>query len=100
MAVERRTGARRAPGPRGHPITGSLGPLRRDHLGFLLRVHRTYGDIVRLRLGPIVAHLISHPEDWRYVLATNQGNYCKGPDYDKLRPLLGNGLLTSEGDFW
>jgi cytochrome P450 len=34
------------------------------------------------------------------VLQENSRNYSKGWDYRYLRPLLGNGLLTSEGEIW
>ncbi|MEO0565561.1 MAG: cytochrome P450, partial [Chloroflexota bacterium] len=35
-----------------------------------------------------------------YVLQTNNRNYIKGPLMDKVRTAAGNGLFTSEGDFW
>ena len=43
---------------------------------------------------------MTNPADIRHVLQDNARNYHKSPLYDKLRVLLGNGLLTSEGDFW
>jgi cytochrome P450 len=34
------------------------------------------------------------------VLLDNASDYCKGPSYDELRPFLGDGLFTSDGDKW
>ncbi|MBX7243516.1 MAG: cytochrome P450 [Bacteroidia bacterium] len=42
----------------------------------------------------------SNPDHLKQVLQENNKNYTKSFAYDKLRLLLGNGLLTSEGDFW
>ncbi len=41
-----------------------------------------------------------HPEYARYILQDNSKNYHKSLAYDVLKVLLGNGLLTSEGEFW
>ena len=54
-----------------------------------------------LRLGPKQAIVLSHPEMARHLLVTNVRNYVKQtPAYAGLRLVLGNGLLTSDGDFW
>ena len=74
--------------------------MRGDRLGFLLRAARE-GDVVRLRFGPFVAHLLTHPDQIRAVLADRArafGKHTRG--FRALRLLLGNGLLTSEGEFW
>jgi cytochrome P450 len=59
-----------------------------------------FGDVVYLKIGPRRGYLITNPEDVRHVLQDNARNYHKSPLYDKLRMFLGNGLLTSEDDFW
>lgn len=92
---------RSAPGPRGAPLLGSALDLRRrGQLQFYLQHWRTYGDVVRFRLGPFVGHILAHPEHIHHVLAGNASNYRKGPSYEKARLVLGSGLLTSEGDLW
>ncbi len=49
----------------------------------------------------MVAHLISSPAGVNHILAENNKNYGKQTrGYASLRYVLGNGLLTSEGDFW
>lgn len=91
----------RAPGPRGGLLFGSLRAFRRDPVGLLMAVRRDYGDVVRLRLGPTVAHLLSHPRGVRHVLQTRHPNYTKNTrGVARLRDFLGNGLLTNDGDFW
>src|SRR5438309_7740319 len=90
-----------APGPRGHPLLGSLPRARRDPIALFMDSFRDYGEVVRFRLGPMVAHLISSPAGVNHVLAENNKNYGKQTrGYDALRYVLGNGLLTSEGEFW
>src|SRR5262249_40052413 len=90
-----------APGPRGHLILGSLPEVRRDPIRLFLSGFREYGDVVRFRFGPTTAHLISAPAGVNHVLGENHRNYGKQtPGYRNLRYVLGNGLLTSEGETW
>ncbi|RYD40036.1 MAG: cytochrome P450, partial [Verrucomicrobiaceae bacterium] len=51
-----------APGPPGHFLLGHLREFRRDVLGLVMESSATHGDIVRCRLGPMVVHLINHPD--------------------------------------
>jgi len=44
--------------------------------------------------------VIHDPDDVRRVLVTNHRNYTKGVGIDRVRMLLGNGIMTSEGEFW
>lgn len=46
------------------------------------------------------AYLLSKPAPIGHVLKGRQRNYAKGKDYDALKPVLGEGLLRSEGDHW
>ena len=88
------------PGPKGHPILGCLLEVRRNPLAATVEWHREYGDTVRFRLLSVPVYLVTRPEDIESVLVTNSRNFQKSSDYRGLRRLLGNGLLTSEGDFW
>ena len=90
----------RPPGPRGLPLLGSLLAVRRDPTGVFLNAARRFGDVVYFKIGPRRGYLISNPQDVRHVLLDNARNYHKSPLYDKLRAVLGNGLLTSEDAFW
>lgn len=80
---------------------GAMRPLFADPLGFIMHAAQTHGDVVRFRLGPITAFLLRHPDAVKRVLVDNNHNYDKQTrGYDKLRELLGQGLLTSEGELW
>ena len=88
-----------APGPKGCFVFGSLSEMRRDALTFLSRSAAQYGDVVRLDLVETM-HLVNHPDHVQHVLQDRHTNYTKGFFYDRLKVLVGNGLLTSNGDFW
>jgi cytochrome P450 len=90
----------RPPGPRGLPFLGVLPAVRRDPTGVFVNAARRFGDVVYLKIGPRRGYLITNPADIRHVLQDNARNYHKSPLYEKLRMSLGNGLLTSEDDFW
>ena len=92
--------AMRPPGPRGVPILGMLPAVRRDPTGVFVRAARRFGDVAYFKIGPRRGYLITNPADVRHVLQDNARNYHKSPLYQKLRLSIGNGLLTSEDDFW
>lgn len=89
-----------APGPRGLPILGMLPAVRRNPTAVFITAARRFGDVVHLKIGPRHGYLVTNPADVRRVLQDNARNYHKSPLYDKLRAVLGNGLLTSEDAFW
>jgi cytochrome P450 len=86
------------PGPRQLVPAATLLSLRRDPLAYLGGLARQYGDIVRFRLGADDAYLINHPDYIRDVLVTNQHCFMKGEGLQRAKRLLGEGLLTSEGE--
>ncbi len=88
-----------APYLRGGPIFGSARAFRRDPLAFIESTRREHGDFVRIRLGPYRVYLLLDPDDVQYLLQKNPANYLKD-GYEHNEPLTGDGLLTSEGDFW
>src|SRR6185369_1329002 len=90
----------RPPGPRGLPVVGSLFDVRRDPTGVFMRAALRYGEVVYFKFGPRRGYLITNPAYIRHVLQDNARNYHKSPLYQKLRMFLGNGLLTSEDEFW
>ena len=87
------------PGPRGWPLLGNLPAYRRDPLGFLSGLARDYGDVSAFRFGPWTVTLLNHPDLIRDVLVTHQRNFAKGAGIELMKPLLGEGLLTSEREF-
>src|SRR5882724_4750942 len=71
-----------------------------DPLAWYLAVQKKYGDVVRIR-GKLPCYLIFHPNGVRHVLQDNGSNYRKNIAFNgSLGPLLGKGLLTSEGTVW
>jgi len=89
-----------APGPRGNLITGNLFAYKHDPIMMLLRLQQQYGDVARNRLGPFLTHAVIHPKDVQYILQENHKNYTRGRFYENFKVLLGDGLLTTDGDFW
>jgi cytochrome P450 len=87
-------------GPKGRPVVGSLREFRRDVLGFFTDCARTYGDVVPIRLPRRRLVLLSHPDLIEEVLTARARQTTKTVLLQALRPVLGNGLLLSEGDTW
>jgi cytochrome P450 len=88
------------PGPEQSFFDGVRSPIRHDPLGFMTRAAREYGDIACLRFFHIRTFLIFHPDLIEDVLVNNARKFMKGRVLRANRHLFGNGLLTSEGDFW
>src|SRR5713101_4477790 len=78
----------------------SLGPLNNNPLQYFTRVARDYGDIAGLRVLNFKTIFINHPGLIEEVLVTNARKYSKGRVLRANRHVFGEGLLTSEGDFW
>ena len=98
--------ARPAPGPKGLPFLGSALDLKHDLLGTLHRAMLEHGDVVRFSAGPSGKHQVNayglfHPDGAQHLLAGNADNFEKNdPVYQEIRSVLGDGLLTAEGDEW
>jgi len=85
--------------PRGRALFGHLSDFQRDQLGFYVDCAR-YGDVVPVRFAHQHALLFYHPDAIEEVLVTRSRDFVKSPGVRLLRPLLGDGLLLSEGDVW
>jgi cytochrome P450 len=88
------------PGPRAGFFFGSGAHFRRDQLGFYEACAREYGDFVQTRMGPFRILLIYHPDAIEELLIARNRDFIKSPGVRMLRPLLGDGLLLSEGETW
>jgi len=73
--------------------------FRRDPIAYLRRAASECGDIVRLPLSRHPVYLINHPDLIKDVLVTHQKQFKKGRGLEQIKRLLGEGLLTSEGEF-
>ena len=81
---------------------GVMHEFNRDPLGFVDRMQRDYGDIVWSRFLYVPALFLYHPNEIESVLTTNARNFRKAMTLRSnfFQRLVGNGLLTSEGEDW
>ena len=89
-------------GPRGNWLLGCLRQIQNDPLTLYRNAWSEYGDYVRVRILPkMYLFLVAHPDAIEHILFKNHKNYRK-PDVvtRPSRLLMGNGIFTSEGDFW
>lgn len=83
-----------------HWLFGSAYLLKGRSLEVIRTLSAKYGDIISLSFPMNRVAVITNPQYAKYVLLDNNKNYRKSLAYDVLKAVLGNGLLTSEGDFW
>ena len=90
------------PGPKGNLVMGVMREFNRDTLGFIERCQREYGDVVRSRFLYVIAYFLYNPSDIEAMLTTNAKGFRKAQSMRSpfFHRLVGNGLVTSEGDFW
>ncbi|HUI60796.1 MAG TPA: cytochrome P450 [Steroidobacteraceae bacterium] len=73
-----------------------------DSLERMTELFARHGDIYRV-LAPgrkTYTYVIHHPDDIKRVLVSNHRNYTKGLGLDRVKILLGKGIMTSEGEMW
>jgi cytochrome P450 len=87
----------RPPGPKGSPFVGVFAEFRRNPPDFLLEVSRKYGDLAYFKMGPQHMYLINRPDWIQDVLVTHAGRFRKSRILQRAKILLGEGLLTAEG---
>ncbi|MCU0704486.1 MAG: cytochrome P450 [Fimbriiglobus sp.] len=88
------------PGPKGTLLAGNVRQFVDRRLDFFTDVAREYGDLASLRFGPKRILLATHPDLIEQVLVTDAKHYIKHFGARMYSPVLGNGLVTSEGEFW
>lgn len=86
------------PGPRPRSPFANLRAMQRDPLTFLTMLARDYGDVAHFKIGPQHLYSLSNPDHIRDVLVTHDRSFMKGRALQRTKILLGDGLLTSEGD--
>jgi cytochrome P450 len=86
-------------GPKGNILFTAGKELQNNILGLVERHAREYPDISRLRIGPYYFVNLYRPEMIEQVLGDSE-LYSKGRENANLKFLLGNGLLTNEGEYW
>jgi cytochrome P450 len=89
----------RPSGPRSRFPGQLIYAFRSNPLGFLTRTARTYGDFSAFTIGRMRWQMLNDPEATRDVLVTKAEQFQKSPALRAAKVTLGEGLLTSEGDF-
>lgn len=89
----------RPPGPKNPPIIGQIGRFRRNPVTFLMRLQREFGDIAYFKLASVDAFFFNEPDLVKEILVVRQHNFVKSRMLQRAKVLLGEGLLTSEGQF-
>ena len=87
-------------GPKGPLLAGTMREYGADPIESMRQWHDLYGDFVPIRFGPFRAHVAFGPAEIEEVLTERAADFRKSFGTRMLIPLLGNGLLTAEGDEW
>jgi len=87
------------PGPTTLLAGFNLFSIRRNPISFLTKIAERYGEVAFFKLGPQPVFLLTNPDHIRDVFITHNKNFMKGEGLQRAKRLLGEGLLTSEGDF-
>src|SRR5712675_1987989 len=88
------------PGPPPNLIRSLFGAMQQNPLDYFTAMAREYGDVSGMRIGKFRSLFINHPDLIEDVLVNNSRKYHKGRILQANKYLFGEGLLTSEGDFW
>ena len=95
------TRSKQAPGPPATHFFATLRDMRRDILKVMHEATKTYGDVVRFKLGPRTMYLLNHPDHVEQILERRCQNYeRRGRSTDKMKAVCGDSLLTTDGAMW
>ncbi len=88
---------RKPPGPDGAVALG----IDAQTLSTLRNLQREYGDMVSMtKPNGRLAYFINDADEVRRILTRRHSKYHKGPGFERVKMLLGNGLIVSDGDVW
>jgi len=82
----------------GAPIVGNLFAMARDRLWLMQQASAVRGGICEMAMGGGRIVVVSEPDLVHEVLVEKADSFVKGTSFRFLRPILGDGLLTSEHD--
>lgn len=87
-----------APGPED-PLTIDIDIESQQAIAELIR---KYGGIVKLNdtKRQDLSYVIIDPDAIKHILISNHTNYIKGTGFERVKMLLGNGIIVSDGEFW
>ncbi|NNF41310.1 MAG: cytochrome P450, partial [Woeseiaceae bacterium] len=88
---------RRPPGP-DQPVTLGIDAAT---LATLAGLQQDFGDMVCMtRPNGRLAYFVNEASEVRRILVRRHSRYHKGPGFERVKMLLGNGLIVSDGDVW
>jgi cytochrome P450 len=87
------------PGPSSHIPGKIVRSFVKDPITTLSKIADEYGDLSHFKLGRLHVYLINNPDYIEKILIYDQSNFSKGPRLQSAKRLLGEGLVTSEGEF-
>ena len=87
------------PGPSSILPTKILNQFIKDPLKTLTEIAKKYGEISYFKMGPQHVYLINNPDYIERILIYDHGNFKKGPRLQTAKRVLGEGLVTSEGEY-
>lgn len=88
------------PGPKGHPLLGSVAEFAANPAEYLLRLAVEYGDIVQFRVLHFHFYMVTKPEYIQEVLVAQQQKFNKSPrDVAIMSKFLGRGILLTDGAY-
>jgi cytochrome P450 len=94
---EARAVFRRPPGPSSMVDLG----VNPETLETLTGVRDEFGDVACMnQRGGRLAYFVNDPVEVRRTLTRRHARYVKGPGFERVKMLLGNGLIVSDGDIW
>lgn len=85
---------------KGHFLWGHLFNVKNEGIHFYERMLKENGDAFKINILHKSYYVFLNPEYNREILVEKADLFIKGAQYNSLRLLLGNGLLTSEGKKW
>ncbi len=88
------------PAPGAIPVLGHIIDFKTNTLNFFEKNCKTMGPIYSFRLMKRNFYVLNHPDFIKHVLVTNAKNYDRKISYSFLEEMLGQGLLTTEGEEW
>ncbi|WP_396613935.1 cytochrome P450 (plasmid) [Haloferax sp. S1W] len=93
--------AEQIPSPRGLPLVGNIRSFKDSPLEFFVETAQEHGPVAQFQIGRREFIQLSDPEYIEHVLIHNNDAYAKGREFqDVLKPIVGNGLITTDGDYW
>lgn len=68
----------------------------------IAKLLKEYGRIIKLNddKRKSLSYIVTDPDAIKHILISNHKNYLKGPGFERVKMLLGNGIIVSDGEFW